>query len=171
MAHFSNLNSVNGLTIGGTSGDVGQGNTCQALIVKKTGIADNTATSVINVSVPNGNHAAALRLTMLATCAVGTDAFESSRVATGTVVVARTTNANAVAAASTIAQAQIATVSGGGTITLAYGVSSISGGPTTTNTFSIQVTIVMTGSIVSHQCVILAELLNAENSGVTMSAA
>lgn len=148
------------------------GAAAQALtaLVKKTGIADNTATSLITVTVPNANHAAAIRLTLLATCAVGTDAFESSRVATGTCVLARTTGANVVAAVSTIAQAQIATVSGGGTITLAYGVSAVSGAVGAVNTFDIQVTIVHTGTITSHQAVVLAELINAEATGVTMAA-
>lgn len=155
----------------GTTTEVGAAAHATTKIFKKTGIADNTATSVITVTVPNANHAAAIRLTMLATMGVGTDAFESSRVATGTVVLARTTGANVVAAASTIDGAQIATVSGGGTITLAYGVSSVTGAVGAVNTFDIQVTIVVTGTITSHQVVVVAELVNAEATGVTMAAA
>lgn len=157
--------------IRGTVSGVGAATCIDTLLVKKLAIADNTATSLITVTVPNANHAAAIRVTLLATLGTGTDAFESSRVATGTIVLARTTGANVVAVVSTIAQAQIATVSGGGTLTLAYGVSAITGAVGAVNTFDIQVTLVVAGTITDHQCVILAELINAEASGCTMAAA
>jgi hypothetical protein len=149
------------------------GSVTQAIkrIFKKTAIADNTATSIITVTVPNGNHSAAVRMTLLAALGTGTDTFESSRVADGSVVIARQTGANVVAAAATLTLAQIATVSGGGTLTLAYGVSSVTGAVGATNTFDIQVTLVKTGTITDLQCVIVAELVNAEASGVTMAQA
>jgi|CXWL01.1.fsa_nt_gi hypothetical protein len=158
------------LARGATVSGVGAAKGLDVLLVEKTAIADNTATSVITVTVPNANHAAAIRLTLLATMSTGTDAFESSRVATGTIVLSRTTGANVVAAASTIAQAQIATVSGGGTITLAYGVSSVTGAVGATNTFDVQVTIVVTGTITDHRAIVLAELINSQATGVTMAA-
>lgn len=135
---------------------------------KVTGIADNTATAVATVTVPNANHAAAIKVTILSSNG-STDAFESSRVATGTVVVARTTGANAVAAVSTLEGAQIATVSGGATHTLAYGVSAISGAVGATNTFDIQVTIDDSGNLGSNQAVCVFELINAEATGVTIA--
>ena len=157
-------------TLRGTVSGVGAATSKDSLLLKKTGIADNTATDVITVTVPNANHAAAIRLTLLSSNG-STDAFESSRVAMGLIVVARTTGANAVAVVAALALAQIATVAAGATHTLAYGVSAISGAVGATNTFTIQVTIDDSGNLGSNQVVVLAELLNAEATGVTMAAA
>lgn len=140
------------------------------LVVRKTGIADNTATDVITVTVPNANHNAAIELLILAHLGTGTDASESSRCATGIVVLARTTGVATVAAASTLAQAQIATVAGGGTLTLAYGVSAMTGAAGATQTFTIQLTLVVTGTITDHTAVVSARLLNSLGTGVTMAA-
>lgn len=155
----------------GSTATEGSATQAVAKILKKTGIADNAATAFLTLTIPNGNHSAAVSLRLLASCAVGTDAFESSRTATGNVVVARTTGANAVATAATLLGPAIATVSGGGTFTLAYDLSSVSGAVGAVNTVDVRVTIVMTGTITSHQLVCVAELLNAEASGVTMAAA
>ena len=141
---------------------------CLSLTKKITSIADNSATAILTVTIPNANHAAAIKLMMLSSNG-GTDAFESSRTATGHIVVARTTGANAVAAVSAIDDAAIATVSGGATHTLAYGVSAISGAVGAVNTFDITVTIDDSGNLGSNQLVVLAELLNAEATGITIS--
>lgn len=137
-------------------------------IKKVTGIADNTATDVLTVTIPNANHAAAIKVTFL-TSNGSTDAFESSRVATGHVVVARTTGANAVATAAAIDDAAIATVAAGATHLLTYGVSAISGGAGATNTFTIQVTIDDSGNLGSNQAVVLAEVINGESTGITIA--
>lgn len=154
----------------GTTATEGSATQMVAKIVKKA-VADNAATAVFTVTVPNANHAAAIRITLLASIAAVADQFESSRVATGTVVIARTTGANAVAVVSTIAQAQIATVAGGETVTLAYGVSAIAGAVGAANTFDVTVTIVRAGGTGTHQVVAVAELINAEATGVTLAAA
>lgn len=142
--------------------------TCRQLTKKVTGIADNSATDILTVTVPNANHAACIRLLLLSSNG-STDAFESSRTATGSVVVARTTGVNAVATAATLTLEAIATVSGGATHTLAYGVSAISGAVGATNTFTIQVTINDSGNLGSNQLVVYAELLNAESTGITIA--
>lgn len=146
----------------------GSATSTKQIIKKVTGIADNTATDVLTVTVPNANHAAVIKLTLLSSNG-STDAFESSRTAEGAVVVARTTGANAVAVAATLTLAQIATVAAGATHTLAYGVSAISGAVGATNTFTIQVTIDDSGNLGSNQCVVLAEVINAEATGVTIA--
>lgn len=138
------------------------------LIKKVTGIADAVATDVITVTVPNANHAAAIQLTFLASTG-STDAFESSRVAEGAVILARTTGVATVAVVSTLELAQIATVAAGATLTLAYGVSAMSGAAGATQTFTIQVTLNDSGNVGSNQCVVLAEVINAEATGVTIS--
>ena len=98
-----------------------------------------------------------------------TDAFESSRTAQGLVVLARTTGLNVVATAAALADAAIATVSGGATHTLAYGLSTITGAVGATNTFTIRVTIDDSGNTGSNQVVVYAELFNAEATGVTIA--
>jgi hypothetical protein len=149
----------------GSAGNVG------TLVGRKTGIADNTATSIIRVTVPSGNQNAGIELSLVAWLGTGTDQSESTRVAKGFIVLSRQAGSvDTVAAAATLALAQIATVSGGGTLTLAYGVSSISGANTTTQTFDIQVTLVKTGTITDLACMFEARLLNGQDVGVTIAA-
>lgn len=159
-------------TITGTgfliNGPAGSANSVEKLVKTVTGIADNVATGILTVTIPNANHAAAIRLLLL-TSNGSTDAYESSRVAQGLVVVARTTGANAVATAVALADAGIATVAAGATHTLAYSASAISGAVGASNTFTIQVTIDDLGNLGSNQCVVFAEVVNAAASGVTVA--
>jgi hypothetical protein len=141
------------------------------LVVRKTGIADATATAIITVTVPNAAHNAAIFLNILGHLGTGTDASESSRTATGSVVIARTSGADTVAVVSTLEAAQIATVSGGGTLTLAYDLSTLTGASSATQTFTIRLTLTVTGTITDHTAVISARLLNSLATGVTMAAA
>ena len=158
-------NAASGLTIGGVAGSA----TAIRKITKKvTGIADNSATDVLTVTVPNANHAATIRLLFLSSNG-STDAFESSRTASGAVVLARTTGANVVAAVAVLWGEQIATVSGGATHTLAYDLSAITGAVGAANTFTIRVTINDSGNLGSNQVVCFAEVLNAEASGITVT--
>jgi hypothetical protein len=118
----------------------------------KAGIADNTATDILRVRMPNEAAAVCIRLTLLAVMNGSTDDHESARVANGLVVAIRKNGAAAVATAASIADGTIATTSGGGTITLAYAVSSISGAAgDAENTFTITVTIVKTGTVTDHR--------------------
>ena len=135
----------------------------------KTGIANNSATSILRVTVPNGNQNAAIELSLVAWLGTGTDASESTRYAFGSVVLARTPGVATVAAAATLASAQIATVGSGGTLTLAYGVSSMTGAVGVTQTFDIQVTLVVTGTITDHACMFEARLLNGQDNGITIA--
>lgn len=150
-------------------GGAAAGATTARVVTKKvTGIADNTATDVLTITVPNANHAAAVRLLFLSSNG-STDAFESSRTAQGLVVLARTAGANVVATAAALADAAIATVSGGATHTLAYAISAVSGAVGATNTFTVTVTIDDSGNLGSNQVVVVAELLNAEATGITIA--
>lgn len=150
-------------------GGVAAGATTRRSVVKKvTGIADNTATDVFTVTIPNANHAAAIRLQFLSSNG-STDAFESSRCASGHVVVARTSGANAVTTAAAIDDAAIATVAAGATHLLTYGVSAVAGAAGASNTFTIQVTIDDSGNLGSNQVVAVAELLNSEATGITIA--
>jgi hypothetical protein len=137
---------------------------------RKTGIANNTATSIIRVTVPNGNINAGIKIDLVGWLGTGTDASESTRVATGFIAIARQTGVTGVAVAATLALAQIATAAGGGTLTLAYSVAAFSGAVGVTQTFDIQVTAVVTGTITDHAVMFDAKLMNGADNGVTMAA-
>lgn len=144
------------------------GGAAQAItkVFKKVPIADNSATSVIRVTVPNANSAAVLRLTFCATVR-NTGAFDSTRTALGMVVFDRVPGANVVGTAVALTNAGIAT-GGTATLTLAYSLTAASGAVGAVNTMDVQVTLVKTGGT-DHQLVVLAELINAEASGITMA--
>lgn len=129
---------------------------------KITGVVDNTATAILSMSVPNADHAAAVKLTLLGTVAN----FHSSRVAEGLVVISRDAGDDTVAVVATLELAQIAT-GGTETLTLAYDLSSIAGASSATQTFDIRVTL-NTSASTAAQIVYIATLLNAEASGITM---
>jgi hypothetical protein len=138
------------------------------LAVIKAGIADNVATAVLTVTVPNANHNAAIFLDIVGHLGAGTDASESTRCASGSVAVCRVAGAATVAVASTLEAAAIATQAGGGTLTLAYGVSAMTGAATATQTFTVTVTMVVTGTITNHTAIAHARLINSSAAGVTM---
>lgn len=140
---------------------------CRQFTKKITGIADNTATDILTVTIPNANHAATIRLLFLSSNG-STDAFESSRCASGMVIVARTTGVNAVVTAVAIADAAIATVAAGATHLLTYGVSAVTGAVGASNSFTIQVTIDDSGNLGSNQLVCFVELLNAQSTGISI---
>lgn len=151
------------------NGSDGQATSLIRLVGKKTGIADNSATSFLTVTVPNASQSACIRLQLLSANG-STDAFESSRCAEGLIVITRTAGVATVAVAATLALAQIATVAAGATHTLAYSVTSMTGAVDATQTFDIQTTINDSGNVGSNQLVYHAELLNSQASGITMVA-
>jgi hypothetical protein len=159
------------LEVGGSStlgGAAGAATTSSKLVKKVTGIADNSGTAVLTVTVPNGNHAASIDLVFLSSNG-STDAFESSRTSRGTIILARTTGAATVATPITLYASEIATVAAGATHTFAYTVSAMSGAVGATQTFTVNVTINDLGNTGSNQLVMSAEVLNAEASGVTIA--
>ena len=135
---------------------------------KVTAIADAAATSVLTVTVPNGEQAAALKIGFLTSNGAAA-AFQSSRCAEGLIVIARTTGVATVAVASALANAAIATVAAGATHTLAYSVTAMTGGVGATQTFDVQVTIDDSSNVGGNQCVMVVELLNAQVSGVSVA--
>lgn len=135
---------------------------------RKTGIADNTATSILRVTCPNAAHLAMLDILFLATpnnSGVG----DSARCASGLIVFSRVTGANLAATATALTKAGIVTPSGGTTITFAYGVSAVAGGVTAVNTIDIQVTIVKTGNASDHQVLFRTSIYNSEAGGMTLT--
>ena len=145
-------------------GPVGAVNTVSQFQKTTSAIADNVATAVATVTIPNVNASCAIRILMIATNG-STDAFESTTVSEGWIAVARTTGVNAVATAAAIGHPAIATVAAGSTNTLAYALSAISGAVGASNTFTINVTIDDSGNLGSNQLMFMSELVNNAATG------
>ena len=165
-----NVTAAGYLAQGGSPG--GAGGAVQGA-KKVSSIADNTATTVLTVTVPNAAHSAVLKVTIDAALGAGgaVGACEETLGGAGSVVFTRTAGVNATASAATLASTSHANVSGGDSSgTLGYSVSSVSGGTTATNTFNVQVTIAHgAGSSTNHTAVVRWELVNTNGSGVTVS--
>lgn len=175
-ATFRNDVAVPGnLTLTGNQlqgGAAGAALTSTRLLKKVTAIADNTATAVLTVTVPNVAVAAVLNITILSSLGAGgaIGAFEVSNTGRGQIVIARTAGVATVATAATLASTASAAVAGATTATLAYAVSAMTGAVGVTQTFTVTVTIVKGGgSSANHQAVILADLLNSETGGATVA--
>ena len=142
------------------------------LVKNVTGIADNTATAVLTVSIPNAAHSASLRVRLVG--ALGASGAIGAREATGTVAydiaITRTAGVNAVVTASSAYGSGMANVSGAATITVTAAASAIAGAVGAVNTFTVDVTINSgSGSSAAHNCMVIAELANVVASGVTMA--
>jgi hypothetical protein len=136
-----------------------------------TAIADNTATTIFTVTVPNAAHSASIEVTL--TCSLGAGGAIGANEATGStkylVSVARTAGVNAVAGISTATATSTASVSGGSVMTVTGALGAVSGAVGANNTFTINATVShVTGSSTNHTCFGYAVLLNANNSGITI---
>jgi hypothetical protein len=137
-----------------------------------TGIADATPTATFTVTVPNGAHSGALKVTLAGS--LGAGGAIGANEATGSVSydigIARTAGVNAVVTTSTAYGSAMASVAGASTITVTGAASAISGAVGATNTFTVNVTITKgSGSSANHTCEARAELYNANASGITIA--
>lgn len=131
-----------------------------------TGLADNTATAVFTVTVPNAALGGTLGILLSASLGDG-DSTESSY---WTIAISRVAGAAAkatVSAKSSNANTTGASGNAAGTIT----VSSISGAVGAINTFTVNVTVARSaGSATNHEATLDTELIaNLATAGVTMS--
>jgi hypothetical protein len=158
--------------LGGASAGAGTAGSDNYFTKTVTGIADNVATNVLTVTVPNAAHAAVIPIVLLTSLGAGgtIGAFECSGTAYGQIVVARTAGLATVATAVALSNAGSSCVAGATTITTAYAVSSISGGNSATQTFTVTVTITKgAGSSANHQAIVAVDMVNANASGITIS--
>lgn len=167
---FSSTLAVTGATTQG--GAAAAATTATRLTKLTSSIADNTATAVLTVTIPNAAHAASLRVRLLgrlgAGGAIGADE------ANGTVAydfsVSRTAGVNAVVTASTAFGSATSSVAGAATVTVTAAASAISGAVGASNTFTVNVTIAKgSGSSANHTCTVLAEVINANATGITIA--
>ena len=151
------------------AGAISQGNVVGAagshvrLTVRKTSITDNAATDIVTITVPNANHAAAVRVFGLANfdnCSYAQSfSFEGS--------IARGSGSPTDKAFSSVTTTENASITPNFAISVAG--SSNTGGNSATQTFTLQLTINTSNSSTSN-ATIMIELINFNDSGITMVA-
>lgn len=161
--------AVSGSLVQGAA-TVGGAASVQRLMIQKTGIADNTATNIITITVPAGNHSATLDIVFNAT----DTGYSQMKCARGLVVVGRHTGANS-SNATFVAIANAATITAaGGSTTLSAIAYNIAAGTVDatpgTETWNVTVTL-DTGDGTTSICNASATLINSAASGITMAAA
>lgn len=137
-----------------------------------TAIANAVATAVLTVTVPNAPHGAVLRVTLLGTLGAGgaIGADEASASISYDIAIARTAGVATVAVISSAFGSAAANVAGAATITITAALSAIAGAVGATQTFTVNVTITRgSGASTNHVCTVLAEILNKNATGVTLS--
>ena len=137
-----------------------------------TAITDAAATDTITVTVPNAAHSAMLKLTLKGS--LGAGGAIGANEATGTisydVAIARTAGVATVATFSAAYGSATSAVAGAATITITAAASAMTGAVGATQTFTVQVTITKgSGASDNHTCQVLAEIINANATGVTLA--
>lgn len=154
-------------------GGVQAGATVNTRIVKAvTAIADATATAVLTITIPNAAHSASVRVRLIGSLGAGgaIGANEASCTVAYDIGVARTAGVAAVATASTAYGSGNAAVAGAATITCTAALAAVSGAVGAVNTIQLKVTITKgSGSSANHTCQVIAEVLNANATGVTIA--
>jgi hypothetical protein len=137
-----------------------------------TGLLDGVATATCTVTVPNAAHAAGIRITVVGSLGAGgaIGADEGTASISYDVAVARTAGVAAVVTVSTAYGSATAHVAGSATCAVTAAASSIAGAVGVANTFTVNVTITAgSGSATNHTCLVRAEIINANASGITIS--
>lgn len=133
-------------------------------VVRKNGIGDAAATSVLQFTCPNAAHAAVAKITILASV----DDQESVRCAQGLLVFSRVAASNVVGTAAGLVLDAIAT-GGAETLTLAYSLAAAVGAAGASNTMDMQVTC-NTSAAADSEVIVICELINSEATGITVAA-
>lgn len=137
------------------------------------GLADTVATAAFTVTVPNGQHTAAIIIDALGVMGAGgaVGAGETSRLSEYQVVVTRTSGLAAVATVSSAVGGVQSKVAGADNITsVVVTCSAMTGANSATQTFNILVAITKAGgSADNHTLVAVARLLNQRATGITIA--
>ena len=156
-------------TGGATTGDAA---TSQKIVKHITGIADNTATAVFTVTVPNSAQSASIVLNGLGVLGAGdaVGAHESAVSILDIVPVTRTAGLATAAVASSIGTAQSSVAGGFGFTTPRFEISSLTGANSATQTFTINIVLFHGGgSSTNHTATVMAEIINEVGSGITIN--
>lgn len=157
------------IAAGGVGG--GSAGTLTAICKAVAAIANNTATTVFTLTVPNSAQAACLRVTLMASLGAGgsVGADEASATASYDIVVARTAGVAVAATESVAYGAATANVAGANSPTISITLVK-TGAVGVTNTVDVKITIARSGGAsTNHTCFAKAELLNANGSGITIA--
>lgn len=157
-------------TMGGVA--AGAANSVATMIKRVTGIADNTATTVLTITVPNVAAAAVVSVTFVgiagAAGAIGT--CEDITSVSYNFSVARTPGVAMGAKMSTAFGSAAAVVTGAGTMTCVSADPTLTGeGVTVTNTGLIKITIDQSSTSTNHICLCYVTVVNYLAGGVTVS--
>jgi hypothetical protein len=158
-------------TVGGT-GVPGAAGVVYEFTKEVTAIAENTATTVLTVTVPNAAHAAVMEILVMARQGAGgtIGADESVTVTRYQAAISRTAGVASVLVLSSAIGNANSKVSGGDTDTAVLTQVAVGEGVGATNTHSIQVTIdSANNSSGNHKCDLFVRLFNANASGITVA--
>ena len=115
------------------------GSVCQ-LTNTITAIADATATTLFTATIPNNSCSATIEVLIRSGITAASHIYDSTRVVLYLITITRVAGANAVAAVSAAVGAQIATSSGGRTLTSTLAGAAVSGAVGASNTIAFQIT-------------------------------
>lgn len=145
--------------------------TYNTLRKRVSAIVDNTATTVLTITVPNVLASAGIKVTLVgiagASGAIG--AGEDVTSVSYYISVTRTAGVAMAAVASTAFGSAAAAVTGAGTMTTVAAITLNGEGVTVTNTASFKVTIDQSSTSSLHKCLVYAECYNDLAGGVTIS--
>lgn len=137
-----------------------------------TAIADNVATAVLTVTIPNAAHSGSMRVRVTGSAGAGGAIGANEATAENEYIIAfaRTAGVNAVATISAAYGAAAATVAGANAITCVAAMSAVSGAVGASNTFTVNATIARAaGTATNHTCLVYAQLMNANVTGITIA--
>lgn len=155
--------------INGGAGAVGSVDTIQK---STAAIANAVATTILTITIPNAAHSATIRVTVVGSIGAGgaIGANEASAANSYWVTVTRTAGVNAVATVSAAFGAAAAAVAGATTVTATLAAAAVVGAVGASNTIPLQITITRGGgSSTNHTCQAIAEVLNANATGITVA--
>ena len=156
----------------GVGGLPGAATTATKITKRVTAIADNVATTVLTVTVPNVAGGGVLRITAAGFLGAGgaIGAYEAGASNSYDISFGRTVGVAAVADIATATGVNAWAVAGAATCTAALTVAAVVGAVGASNSFPIQVTIVKSGGASdNHTCELVAEILNATTGGITIA--
>lgn len=152
-------------------------------VLRKTGIADNTATTVFTITIPNVTTAAMINVKYITFFDAGATTHASARVSQQMIAVTRRVNVAAVAAilplegsatnpvtnVNQLVVSTIATLSGENTLTTALSLGAVTGAATVSETVAVQITNVANTGTATTEVMALVEVINSDTGGVTVA--
>jgi hypothetical protein len=137
-----------------------------------TAITDAALTAVLTITIPNAAHSASLLVRVTGSLGAGGAIGANEATATNSYIISltRTAGVNATAAISAAFGAAATAVAGAATVTCTAAMSAVAGAVGASNTFTVNVTISRSaGSSTNHTCLVYAQLMNANVTGVTIA--